>query len=566
MKGAVNAVLALLAIAAAGQAQAAPAPVADIIFQHGTIIPMTAPDARAEAVAVKDGRVLALGSEAAMARLRGKATRVVDLAGQTLLPGFIDAHGHLTALARMAAMVPLASPPVGPVTDIAGLQAALRERLKAQPGDGWIVGNGYDDSLLAEHRHPTRAELDAVSADRPIFIMHVSGHLATLNTRALDLAGMLHPAADPPGGVIHREADGRTASGPIEETAIFMAMRLLAPPSLDQQLAQLDEAQRVYARNGLTTAQDGATMPDAWDLLAEAARRSRLILDVDAVPLLAAKWPALDSLPFTAAYAGHLRAAGIKLIIDGSPQGRTAWLSEPYHQPPPGQDARYAGYRQVPDEVLRASLRRAANHGWQVYAHVNGDAAIQQLIDAVRAVNADGGTPLVRPVAVHAQTARHDQLVAMKALGIVPSFFAAHTFYWGDWHREVVLGAERAERISPQREAIDLGLAPTIHNDAPIVPPDMIRLVWSAATRRTRSGDILGAAERVSVFEALGEVTRNAALQLGEDGIKGTIEPGKYADFVVLSANPLATAPEDLLRLKVSATYKQGRAIYSAAN
>ena len=216
------------------------------------------------------------------------------------------------------------------------------------------------------------------------------------------------------------------------------------------------------------------------------------------------------------------------------------------------------------DDEFASHLGRAAGNGWQVYVHANGDAAIQQLIDGVRRINATSPRPMQRTIAIHAQTARRDQLEAMKALDIEPSFFASHTYFWGDWHREVTLGLPRAEHISPQRDAFDLGLRPSIHNDAPVVPPDVMRMIWSATTRRTRSNDILGPEERVTPYEALLEVTRNAAYQLHEDSVKGTLEAGKLADLVILDRDPTAIPPERLLDIKVSATLKEGRYIYGA--
>ncbi|EQB13618.1 amidohydrolase [Novosphingobium lindaniclasticum] len=550
-----------LALLACGTTLAAPRPVADMVLLHGTVIPMTAPDAKASALAVKDGKILAVGSDAEVEKLKGKATQVVDLAGRTLLPGFIDAHGHITMLAQQADLAALSPPPVGGVSSIAGLQETLRAYIMVHP-QGWIIGSGYDDAELAEKRHPTRQELDAVLADRPILIMHASGHLAAANTKALELAGLLHPDKDPPGGVIRREADGKTASGVIEEGALFKLYGLMPQPTLDHQLEQLTKAQHVYASYGLTTAQDGATMHAAWDLLQAAARRKALFLDVHALPLLNQPWEGFDAIPFNAPYVDHLRAAGVKIIADGSPQGRTAWLSHPYHVPPEGKGADYAGYPQLKEEVLRAMLAKADEHGWQAYIHVNGDAAIQQLIDAVRVVGQQSGRPMQRTIAIHSQTATLDELKAMKTLDIEPTFFASHTYYWGDWHREVTLGPSRADRISPQRDAFDVGLKPSIHNDSPIVPPDMIRLIWSAATRRTRSNDILGPEQRVTPYEALMEVTRNAAYEIHEEAAKGTLEPGKVADLVILDSNPLTVPPEDLLKVKVMGTIKDGHYIF----
>lgn len=564
--GVQQAALAFVAAAAllSGPALAKARGGADTILYDGNIIPMTGSQARVQALAIKDGMILATGTEAQVRSLADAKTRLVDLDGKTVLPGFIDAHGHITMLAQRADFATLDAPPIGGVTTMAALLGALREQALKDP-QGWIIGTGYDDAALAEKRHPSRQELDAVSAERPVLAWHVSGHLMALNTKALEMLGILHPEKDPPHGVIRREADGTTASGVLEEGAISAVLAALPKPSIELQLARLQAAQQVYARNGLTTAQDGATSPDGWMLLSEAARRKALFIDIHALPIAMGEWPGIEQLPFNAPYRDRLRIAGVKLMLDGSPQGRTAWLSAPYYQVPHGQGEDYQGYRQVPDPALRAALERAGTHGWQVFVHVNGDAAIQQLIDGVRSADAALAAPLRRTIAIHAQTLRADQIVQMKALDIEPSFFASHTFYWGDWHREVVLGPVRADRISPQRDAIDAGLRPSIHNDTPVVPPDMIRLIWSAVTRRTRSGDILGPAERITPYEALLEVTANAAYAIRDESRKGTLEPGKQADLVILDGDPLTIDRDRLRDLKVVATIKEGRYVYQAA-
>jgi predicted amidohydrolase YtcJ len=447
------------------------------------------------------------------------------------------------------------------VDSIAALQAALRA-YTPPVGMPAIIGNGYDDSVLAEKRHPTRHDLDAVSTTTPILIVHASGHFASANSAMLSLLKIGPDTPDPQGGVIRREADGKTPNGVLEEAAFFTALKPLMPTSIDSAIASLVAGTRIYTANGITTAQDGRVMPEAWPALAEAAKRG--VLPIDTVALLSFErdWSPDVRAQIGQPYQGHVRIGGIKLTIDGSPQGRTAWLHDPVPVPPAGKGADYRGYPAIDLKLFNAKLAEAAANKWQVFVHVNGDEAVQALIDGVRA----NGLAGKRTIAIHAQVTRPDQLVAMKQLDIQPSFFANHTFYWGDWHREVALGPKRADFISPQASAWALGLRPTAHNDSPVVPPDIMRLIWSSVNRRTQSGDILGPLERIPVFRALQQVTINAAWQVGEDGDKGSLAPGKRADLVVLDQNPLTIDPASLYTIKVVATIKDGKTVYGQVN
>jgi predicted amidohydrolase YtcJ len=511
----------------------------------------------AEALAVQDGRIIAVGPLAQVARAAGRKAVRIDLKGRTLLPGFIDAHGHVSSVGQTAGLAQLAPPPVGKVDSIAALQAALRA-YTPPPGMPIVMGNGYDDSALAEKRHPTRHDLDAAIADRPVLVVHASGHLAAANTAMLKLLGVTADSPNPPGGVIRREADGKTPDGVLEETAFFTAMKPLMPTSAEAGIAPFLAGLKIYAANGITTAQDGRVMPEAWPALAEAAKRGVLPIDTVALVSFERDWSPEVRAQIGKPYAGRLRIGGIKLTIDGSPQGRTAWLHDPVPVPPAGKGADYRGYPAIDIALFNAKLADAAKNDWQVFVHVNGDEAAQTLIDGVRSQGLAGK----RTIAVHNQVVRREQLDEQKALDIQPSFFANHTYFWGDWHRDVALGAKRADFISPQATAWSIGLRPTAHNDSPVVPPDMMRLIWSSVNRRTQSGDILGPLERVSPYRALQQVTINAAWQIHEDADKGSLATGKRADLVVLDANPLKIAPDTLYAIKVVATIKDGKTVF----
>lgn len=542
--------------------------VADIIYTNGVVRTMEAPNDVAQAVAIGRGRILAVGSAQTVLGYRGSDTRIVDLNGKTMLPGFIDAHGHLSLLAGLLDFADLSPPPVAEIEDISSLQAKLRKYVtdKAIPAGQWVQGFGYDDALLAERRHPTRQELDAISRDRPIVLLHASGHIAVANTQALKIAGLLYNAPNPNGGVIRREADGVTASGVLEEAGMYKVMTLLPKPNLEQRLDKLSKAQDVYARYGITTAQDGAVSPDDYELLKEADERGLLQIDVGALLFYRAPWKDLEFLQIGESRKSRLRIIGIKLMLDGSPQGRTAWLKQPYHHVPHGYANDYSGYRQMEDAELRNWIKRAADRQWQLFVHVNGDAAMQQLIDATAAVDADRSEPVERTIAIHSQVVDKGQIIRMKQLDIQPSFFASHAYYWGDWHRNVTLGPSRAANISPMRDALDTGLVPSIHNDTPVVPPDIMRLIWAAVTRTTRSGFTLGKSEAATPYDALLMVTRNAAWQIHEDKDKGTISVGKEADLVVLDADPLKVRKSQIANIKVIITISDGTEIFNKKN
>jgi predicted amidohydrolase YtcJ len=541
-----DAALLLLAATAAWGLEAA-----DVIFQGGAILTMNPARPAAEALAVRQGKIVAAGSRAEVMRWDGPHTVHHSLKGATLLPGFIDAHGHFSQQVLAGFLRNLSSPPAGPVRSIGDLQRELlayKSEHHLRPGE-WIFGQGYDDSLLAEHRHPTREELDQVSTENPIFVGHISGHLCVGNSAALKLAGIGPGTQAPAGGTIG-------ASGVLEETAQELLLSKLPRPTLEELLARVEATGQYYAAFGITTVQDGITRPEDLKLLQAAAASDLLKLDVVSYPI----WVAAEQLipADTRAYHGRLRIAGVKMTLDGSPQAKTAYLTTPYLIPPEGRDAAYRGYPIMADEKVNEFVSRFADRGWQILAHCNGDAAADQFIQAI----AQTGGQARRPVMIHAQTVREDQLDQMRDLGIIPSFFVAHTFYWGDWHRDSVLGKERAYRISPAASAAKRGMRFTFHNDSPVVPPDMLRLLWTGVNRLSRSGDVIGPDQRVSIQQALKAVTIDAAYQYFEEDTKGSLETGKTADLVILSKNPLTIDPKHLQDIRVLETIKEGVIVY----
>lgn len=594
-----------LLLACSGCGPRPPANPADIIYFGGAILTMAGDEPRyVEALAVDDGRIAFVGSRAEASRLAGPQTRQVDLAGKAMLPGFIDGHGHIADYTKSWGKPDLSPPPVGDTRSIADIQAKLAKYLAETraPVDTLVVINGYDDSLLAEQRHPNRHDLDAVSGKVPVLIVHASGHLAVANSAALAMARIDRRTRDLPGGVIRREPGSREPDGVLEEQALMPFLALFPRIAPEQQVETLGEVQRWYASHGITTAQDGLSTPDTVAMLRSAANQGKLVIDVVSFPMwkllgraedlggrlaqveiyrpgsqlsnagraYESDVPAPTSTDAAAAardklkvgvYENHLKIGGVKIAVDGSPQGKTAFLTQPYATPPPGMKADYRAYTSVPQPELDAWLEASYRYDLPVIVHTNGDAAIDQLIDAVRKARAKYGPKDLRPVAIHAQLARHDQLDAMKELGIVPSFFTAHTFFWGDWHVQS-FGEARAFGISPVHQASTIGLKFSNHNDSPIVPPDMMFLAYTAVNRTSRSGKIIGPDERVSPYVAFKAMTDWAAWQYFEEASKGTLEKGKLADFVILERDPLRVEATAIKDVKIVETIKEGRSIW----
>ena len=536
---------------------------ADFVYHGGTVLTIVDDRPSAEAVAVKDGRILAVGSERDVLATVGSGAKKIDLRGRTLLPGFVDSHGHAYLIGLQASSANLLPPPDGTGRNIALIQALLTDwaanHTEMVEKIGWIVGFGYDDSQLAEQRHPTRDDLDEVSEDLPVLVIHQSGHLGAANSKALEMAGVSAETEDPEGGVFRRRAGSQEPNGVAEEYAFFRIVGLLVSRFDDSDNDRLvAEGARLVASFGYTTAQEGRAMGPSLAAMRRAADQGRLPIDLVAYPDVLEVETVEPSLHYTNRY----RVGGVKLTIDGSPQGKTAWLTEPYFVVPEGQPDDYRGYAAIDETTTSEAVEKAFANGWQILCHANGDAAIDRFIAAVRAAKTRHPDVDNRPVVIHGQVLRKDQVEALDELGIFPSLFPMHTFYWGDWHRESVLGPERAENISPTGWVLERGMRFSSHHDAPVALPNSMRVLSATVTRTSRSGRVLGPEHKVPVATALKALTIWPAWQHFEEHSKGTIEVGKLADFVILSDNPLTVPPEKLADIEVVETIKEGVSIY----
>jgi predicted amidohydrolase YtcJ len=541
------------------------------MYYNGDILTMEGDSATyAEALVVKDGKILFVGPKEEAMKVAGEGHTMMDLNGQTLLPGFIDAHGHVFASGIQALAANLLPPPDGKGATIPDLISLSKEWVSTNEKIigkiGWIVGFGYDDAQLKEKRHPVAAELDQISKDIPVMLLHQSGHLATLNTKGLEIAGINETTRDPPGGIIRRLKGSKKPEGTLEESAMFGPLfKVFSKIDSNGNANIIRAGIESYTRYGFTTAQEGRASGPVCESLKKMAAANELPMDIYAYPDIQVELDYMLKTGTQSNYTNHFRIAGVKLSSDGAIQGKTAYLSKPYKVPPAGARKDYRGYSAFPDaNAYNALVDAAFKNNWQIITHCNGDASGDMYIKAVRLAANKYGNNDRRSVMIHAQTVREDQLDSMKVLGIIPSFFAMHTFYWGDWHRDETLGKERAYRISPGVSTLQRNMIFTQHHDAPVAFPDALRVLHATVNRVSRSGDIIGPDQRVPVYIALKSITAWAAYQAFEENQKGSLKAGKLADLVILDKNPMKIAPMDLTTLKVMATIKEGKTIYEA--
>jgi hypothetical protein len=543
-------------------ADTTPGAAADLIITGGSIVTMEGDQpTTVEAIVVDEGKITFVGSKVDALKQQADGTVLKDLAGRTLMPGFIDGHAHAQQFGTQAVGANLLAPPDGTVNSMDDLVDRLKT-FAVGPDvvlTGWIFGVGYDDALLG--RHPTREDLDKVSTTIPVMATHISGHFAAVNTLGLKMIGYDASTPNPEGGVIRREADGKTPNGVLEELAAMPYMvKFLTPTTQEGKDIFLKRGLEMAKSYGYTTANEGRMFGAMHADMANAAERG--LVDIDFNGWMDYSNRAEIDRGFATAYTNHYRLAGLKITLDGSPQGRTAWRTIAYLIPPDGQKPGYKGYPAIPDtKQVEAYLDEAYTKGWPVKVHANGDAAIDQLFQALKPVVAKHGVKPGHVILIHGQFIRSDQVQELKSLGIFPSMFPMHTFYWGDWYKQIV-GPEQAARISPMRSILNTGLHATSHTDAPVALPNLMQVVWATVNRTSRSGTVIGPDERVTPYEAMKMITLWGAEQFGEQATKGSIQEGKLADLVVLSDNPLTVDPATINQIQVLETIKEGKTVW----
>ena len=527
------------------------------LYYGGPILTMDKFCPRVEAMLTENGRIAAVGSYGEVESIAADAVRV-DLQGRTLMPGFVDGHGHMIETGLREACD----------CDLTGctsyeeiLDRIRRFREKKNLVHGEVIrAIGYDLAIMKEDTHPTAVLLDSLGFDNPIACVHKSGHMGAYNTVALEKAGIKDETyVCPPGGSVGRTEDGRL-NGYFEEIARAPLYQMYDRCYSEEEIEKgFLAAQDIYLKYGYTTVQDGGRNAEQrFDIISRMAEEKRLKVDVvfylnsdNSVPL----WKkALGKCGRD--YWNHLKIGGVKLALDGSPQARTAWMLEPYEG-----EAEYRGYPTHTDEKVEALISDALDYDMQTLAHCNGSAASEQFIScwekvAARKNKGEGA----RPVMIHSQTVTYDQLDRMKEIGMMPSFFINHCYHWGDTH--IKNFGERGYRISPMKQALDRGIVCSMHQDSPVILPDMLESIWCAVNRITSSGVCVGQDNRIDCYDALIAATNGGAYTYFEEDNKGILKPDAIADFVILDKDPTAVEPMEIRNIKVLATIKEDEMLW----
>ena len=524
---------------------------ADTVVRNANVITIDPRRPRAEALAILHGRLAAVGDADAVADWVGPDTRILDLAGQTVLPGFIDAHIHVLSSGVRHVMAADCDQP-----SIAAIQARLRERAAVTPAGLWVQGFKFDDTKTAENRFLYRADLDAVSADHPILVSHRAGHVYYMNSRGLELAGFTRDTPDPPGGRLGRDAATGELDGVVYERAIEPVRYGLIPVETPEIRREgLKTICQMLNRAGLTSVHDARVSAEEFATYQEGRDSDDLTLRVY-VLMYYPHFPALRDAGITAGLGDdRLRIGGIKMVADGAIAARTAYLSAPYEGSCCDHGILAMGADEINERVME--MHRA---GFQVCIHANGDSAIDMVVSAYERAQAAHPRPDPRHRIEHCTLVNPDLLTRMKALGCVATPFCTYVYYHGE--KMPFYGEERLRWMFAQRSFLDYGIISTGATDYPPGPFEPLMGIQSCVTRTDSEGRVWGENQRVTVEEALRIYTWHGAYAGFEENLKGSIEPGKLADLTILAADPTQVDPLTIKDIPVTMTVVGGKAVY----
>jgi predicted amidohydrolase YtcJ len=545
--------------------QTSDAVIADAIYFGGDILTMEGDSANyAEAIAVKDGKIVFVGSKEQADKFKGDSTSMNDLQGKTLLPGFLDAHSHYFNSLIVANQCKLYPPPSGPAKDVLSIIATLKAYLAERkiPKGEMIMGYGYDDNVMPNGRLLNRDDLDAAFPDNPVRIDHVSMHGCVLNSLAMKQYGYDSNFKTPPGGVCVRKPGTNEPYGLIMETAFLPIVEKTAHMTKEQEIAFTKAGQMMYAEAGITTAQDGATHKWQLDIIKRATDSGANVIDVVTFPFITDVDKILVDYPLDTwlKYNNGFKIGGAKITIDGSPQGKTAYFSTPYLTDGPSGEKNWKGEMTFPQETVNQMVKKVYEMNVPLLLHCNGDASIDAFLTAYEATNV---TKPWNVTTIHSQFMRNDQMTKFVKYNVRPSFYTLHTYYFYEAHLKN-RGFDQAQYISPIRDALKAGMKPTNHTDFVVAPLDQLFMLWSAVNRTSRAGAKVGLDQCITPYEGLQAMTVNVAAQYDEADSKGSLAKGKLADIVILDKNPLKVDPITIKDIKIVETIKDGKSIYKS--
>ena len=540
---------------------------AELVIQNATVI--TADDAGTvtEAVAVRDGDILAVGKDEEVGGYVGEMTRVLDLTGKTVVPGFNDSHTHMASMGSFLFSPKRFNAAAEILPAIADLQDRLRQVVEATPAGQWIGGVNLDPNGLREKRWPTRHDLDAAVPEHPTVIYIRGFHACVANSKALQLAGITRDTPSPEGGVIDKDPQTGDPTGVLRD--VGMIREVLPVAGLEDIKEGLVLAGGLYAQLGITSHGDAGAFPnkpEAYRAYQEVVGEGRL--KIRSYLMIREAFYRKNELGLRTGFGNdRLRMGAVKIFVDGSIQAFTCAFHKPYLT----RDTRGLEGLQYSKRQLNDLVEELHREGFQVAMHAQGDYGIRMAVDAIERAMEKHPRPDPRHRIEHTLCPSMEDLKRMKELGIVPNFYLFHPWFWGDQHIENFIGRERAERMVPARTAIELGLRPCAHSDCPVcLPNDPVwpsNPLWGmacATTRKTRSGADIGTGERITPIEALKIYTLNGAYASFEERRKGSIEPGKLADLVVLGKNLLEVDSWEIRNIPVEKTIIGGEIVFSA--
>lgn len=539
-------------------AAAAPCQDADLIVRNAHIITMDSAHPSVSAMAIRDGGILAVGGDQESSECASKRTSVVDLHGKTVLPGLIDVHTHAMEWAKgiLRKQFDVTYPKVHSIADVV---AMVGERASHTPKGKWITGAGWDDAKFSEHRYITRNDLDAVSPDNPVYLDHVSGHLAVANSAALALAGITRNTPDPAGGVIERDSSGEP-TGIVKDTAMQLVAKLLPPDPPDIYVRAAKLISEKAAEVGLTTIHDIFISPNEMRGYQDAYQRGWLKIRVQMSPPIGSIADA-EKLAEMGVHTGfgddHLKFGAAKMFADGGMGARTIAIYPPGVV---GEPDNFGVLRWKAEDMQKAHLIAAAA-GWQLETHAIGDRAIDEVLDSYAKVTSQLGIKDPRFRIVHGGISTAAVQRRMRQLNVIVDGNPPFVYWIGSWF--IKYGPERVRWSYPAKSYIENGVTEAAGSDVPVTPISPWWGIWSAVVRKDlQTGQVLAPEERITVQEALTLYTRNGAYAGFEEDKKGSLAPGKLADFIVVDRDVLSVPADELKDVQVLETWVGGQRVY----